>query len=129
MSPQTFTIRFNDAKLAYKRYAYKSELIPKEADLDNIKVYHLLSGEISIVNKHIAQAQSTQRMKSNTLCVANDKDRIAELASKLSTREQSGKFRIAYATPEERTWLYDLFKTNDIFIEDDEKESGIAWMT
>ena len=101
MTAHTFACRFRDAILGFRRFGYISRIIPKDYDVNLIKVYELQDGTVFIKN------ESADALASTTIRASDHKRILEILAGKeLTTGKYYGlEFFITYTNDAERDWV------------------------
>lgn len=102
MNPHTFCLRFRDAIIGFKRFKYRSSMIPKGVDLDTIKCTEDTDG----LRVHVSNSKTEEFSSIH----AAEKARVLEVIAKKRQEPPDPQFYgveilVAYSTPEQRQWL------------------------
>ena len=130
-SATTFICRFQDAKTAYKLYHYVSSMIPKDFNIDNLKISELADGGVLIQNMQY------DGQKGMPPILSSDHDAILLLAAKMKRGEIHSKSRIPIKMMDD-TYDIDLKFIDDLqdegsdfyghFATTPKPENGLLWV-
>lgn len=116
-SAATFIARFYDARLAFRRYHYKSYQILSSYPLERIKLFELEDGRVFIQNLY-EDGQTQQREA--TIYHASDQAAVLELARKLGCKELVGEYKVVVQNAEEAAFMATLSDKFDVATQDQE---------
>jgi len=130
-SASTFICRFQDAKTAYRRFGYKSSLIPKDFNMDNLTICELADGGVLIENMQYSGQKGAAPI------LSSDHTMILALAGKIKRGELHTNTRIPIKMMDE-TYDIDLKFIEDLQAEGSEfyghfattprPENGLLWV-
>lgn len=110
-SCKTFVARFADAKLGYKRYGYKSYLIPKNFDVDNLVAYEMTQDSVVIRNYALSTAPIVPILSS-------DHETIMRIIRDLPNWLVGSRVTVKLVDAADYDWLRSLESAHNIIVYD-----------
>lgn len=108
-SCKTFCARFADAKLGYKRYHYKSYLVPKSFDVDNLIAYELNDATVVIRNYALSPCPLAPVLSS-------DHDTLLRIIKELPSWTSGSQMPVKVVSDIDLAWLRSLENTHHFVV-------------
>lgn len=123
-SARTFCMRFRDAVLAFKRYGYFSDAIPKGYNIDNIRALETTRGTVLLEN---LAADSVKATSFGELAFSDMPRILSALKvfddfpfdpSRPKLIPRPDRFNVSFSTPEEKAALTELKYSHPVLVYD-----------
>lgn len=119
-SAKTFVARFTDAKLGFKRYGYKTYLIPKGFDVDNLVAYEMNDDSVVIRNYALSTSPIVP-------IVSTDRTTIMLIIKDLPNWLPGCSVTVKIACDEDFTWLRSLETPHRIVVSDKDANDFVTF--